>query len=231
MSATSRDIFGRRSLERGHLSSSGQGRGCCQASKVRDGPHLAAQPQGMAERLPEAGFSHQPRFPGEKTNTVKGRDLFKDTQLIDRPPGCAGAPDKAASQSPQGKATVRCAWNVSLSAFVTPLLPLGQRPPPPREQAPSVQRLDVQIRSKRSGKASEAAVENTPPAECTPGGLGPSSRKALCLNLTFLDHQKSNICIFIYLSIYNPSSRNNKHSERAKLSLPARQAWPADADA
>lgn len=131
MSATSRDIFGCRSLERGHLSSSGQGRGCCQASKVRDGPHLAAQPQGMAERLPEAGFSHQPRFPGEKTNTVKGRDLFKDTQLIDRPPGCAGAPDKAASQSPQGKATVRCAWNVSLSAFVTPLLPLGQRPPTP----------------------------------------------------------------------------------------------------
>lgn len=88
MSATSRDIFGRRSLERGHLSSSGQGRGCCQASKVRDGPHLAAQPQGMAERLPEAGFSHQPHFPGEKTITVKGRD----TQLIDRPPGCAGAP-------------------------------------------------------------------------------------------------------------------------------------------
>lgn len=136
MSATSRDIFGRRSLERGHLSSSGQGRGCCQASKVRDGPHLAAQPQGMAERLPEAGFSHQPRFPGEKTNTVKGRDLFKDTQLIDRPPGCAGAPDKAASQSPQGKATVRCAWNVSLSAFVTPLLPLGQRPPHPGSRRP-----------------------------------------------------------------------------------------------
>lgn len=44
----------------------------------------------------------------------------------------------------------------------------------------------------------------------------PSAVKDFCLNLTFLDHRKSNICIFIYLSINTPRSLNNKHLDRVK---------------